>query len=517
MNYFIPALVAFALALVFTYITSKLALKWKVVDSPDNFRKIHKKPIPLLGGLAIFLSFLIVILASLGQLTASTLQYHHWLGVLLGGLVLMIGGFGDDKYNFKPGYQIIFPILASLCVVLGGVEISKVTNPGGGVIYIPALISALLIALWLMGMMYTTKLLDGVDGLVSGVSAIGSLIIFLFTITTRYYQPDIALAAIILAGSILGFWVFNFHPARIFLGEGGSLFLGYILGVLAIISGGKIAIALLIMGVPILDVLWVIVRRTAQGKNPFKFADRKHLHHRLLDAGLNQWQIVLVFYSLSAAFGLSGLFLQSKGKILILIFLFIAMVFLVLGFSFLDRRKKRPTLLVHTCCAPCAAYMISQVLPKDYDLTLYFYNPNIDSRAEWENRLTAVKVVAEKFNLPLIVEPYEPATWLKRVAGYEQEPEGGARCVICFRERLEKTALVAKDKHFDFFTTSLTASPYKNSELLLALGSEISDQMKVKFLAKDFKDDDGSKKSLELVKELGLYRQKYCGCDFAKK
>ncbi|MEI7620169.1 MAG: epoxyqueuosine reductase QueH [Candidatus Falkowbacteria bacterium] len=517
MNYFLPALIAFSLSSVLTILIGKLALKWNIVDLPDNFRKIHTKPIPLLGGLAIFLSFSIVSFGVFGQLTAGNLQYHHWLGVFLGGLILMIGGFGDDKFNFKPSYQIVFPILAALCVILGGVEIEKVTSPGGGFVYIPALISALLIGIWLLGMMYTTKLLDGVDGLVSGVSAIGSLVIFLFTVTTRYYQPDIALAAIILAGSILGFWVFNFNPAKIFLGEGGSLFLGYILGVLAIISGGKIAIALLIMGVPILDVLWTIIRRTITGKNPFKFADRKHLHHRLLDFGLNQKQTVLVFYILSATFGLSGLFLQSKGKILILLLLFISMVFLVIGFSFLDRKKRKPRLLVHTCCAPCVAYIASQVLVKDYDITLFFYNPNIDKEEEWEKRLEAVKAFSKKYNLPLIIEPYKHGPWLEKVAGYEIDPEGGSRCTVCFRERLEKSAIMAKSKKFDYFTTSLTASPYKDSQVIMSLGEEIGEKAGIEFLSKDFKDDDGTKKSMGIIRDMGLYRQKYCGCEFAKR
>ncbi len=516
MNYFLPALLAFALSLALTVIIGKLAIKWQIVDRPDSFRKIHTVPIPLLGGLAIFLSFFIVAFSFLGELTAGNLQYHHWLGVFLGGLILMVGGFGDDKYNFKPSYQIVFPLLAVCCVVLGGVEIEKVTSPSGGLVYIPALISAVLIGIWLLGMMYTTKLLDGVDGLVSGVSAIGSLVIFLFTVTTRYYQPDIALAAIILAGSILGFWVRNFNPAKIFLGEGGSLFLGYILGVLAIISGGKIAIALLIMGVPILDVMWTIIRRTISGQNPFKFADRKHLHHRLLDHGLSQKQTVLVFYFLSAAFGLSGLFLQSRGKILTLLALFGAMVFLIIGFSLFDRKKRKPKLLLHTCCAPCVAYTASQILAKNYDLTLFYYNPNIDNQAEWEKRLEAVRAVAEAENFSLIIEPYDSSPWLQKVVGYEAAPEGGARCVICFRDRLMKTAELARTQRFDYFTTSLTTSPYKDSTLILSLGAEIGFKIGAKFLAYDFKTNDGSNKSLEWAKTLGLYRQKYCGCEFAK-
>ena len=267
----------------------------------------------------------------------------------------MMGGFLDDKYNLKPGWQFIFPVLASLAVVAGGVEIGKITNPLGGFLYldqwkIPAgqwggvaryfvVLSDSLIILRLLGMMYTTKLLDGLDGLVSGLGAIGGIIIFLFTITTKYYQPDIGLAALIFSACCLGFLFFNWHPAKIFLGEGGSLLLGFILGVLAIISGGKIAIALLVMGIPILDVIWTIIRRLVAGKNPFKFADRGHLHFRLFDLGLGQKKTVLIFYFLAAIFGVSGLFLQSLGKVFALLILFAIMLVLVIGFSYLDRKK----------------------------------------------------------------------------------------------------------------------------------------------------------------------------------
>jgi UDP-N-acetylmuramyl pentapeptide phosphotransferase/UDP-N-acetylglucosamine-1-phosphate transferase len=199
--------------------------------------------------------------------------------------------------------------------------------------------SDLLIFFWLLGMMYTTKLLDGVDGLVSGISGIGGIIIFLFTMTTKYYQPDIGLASLVFAGACLGFLILNWHPAKIFLGEGGSLLLGYLLGILAIISGGKIAIALLIMGIPILDACWTIIRRIIVGKNPFYHADKKHLHFRFLDLGLSQKQTVLTYYFLAFIFGISALFLQSKGKIIALSGLILIMFFLITGLNFLLKKK----------------------------------------------------------------------------------------------------------------------------------------------------------------------------------
>lgn len=337
-NYWLIFIFTLVLSVVLTVLVKKLAKKLDIVDRPGSERKIHIFETPLLGGVAIFLTFFIILYLVRGALLSGNLEPRHWFGFFIGGAILMIGGFLDDKYNLKPGRQLVFPVLAIISVIAGGVSIEKISNPFGGLIYL-GLWSAPLIAAWLLGMMYTTKLLDGLDGLVTGVTAIGAFIIFLFTMTTRYYQPDIGLAALILCGACAGFLIFNWHPASIFLGDGGSLFLGYALGVLAIISGGKIAIALLVLGIPILDVLWTIIRRAASGVNPFRFGDRKHLHFRLLDLGLGQKKTVLIFYALSAAFGLSALFLQSIGKIYALVILLAVMVVVVIGFFYLDKKK----------------------------------------------------------------------------------------------------------------------------------------------------------------------------------
>jgi len=339
LQYFLAFLFSLAISAFLTWPIMYLARKMELVDSPNDERKLHRQPTPLLGGLAIFLTFFILLYWFRDALLVGNLEPYHFFGFFVGALFLMIGGFLDDKYNLRPLQQLMFPVLAIAAVIAGGVHIEKITNPAGGYFILGAW-SGVLIAFWLMGMMYTTKLLDGLDGLVTGMVGIGGLIIFLFTSTTRYYQPDIALASLILAGACAGFLIFNWHPAKIFLGEGGSLLLGYILGVLAIISGGKIAIALLIMGVPILDVLWTIVRRIAAGKNPFRFADRKHLHHRLFDLGLGHRKTVLIFYAFALFFGLSGLFLQSVGKMYALVGLFLVMLIIILSFNYLDRKHK---------------------------------------------------------------------------------------------------------------------------------------------------------------------------------
>ncbi len=329
------------MGITLTFFVIKIAKKFNILDHPVGSRKIHKKPIPLIGGLAIFISYFLLLFVFSSHFLSGALEIKHLLGFFLGALIIIIGGVLDDKYNLRPSKQIVFPLLALLAIVWGGIEIVRISNPFGGIIEIGNyyLVSPILISLWLLGMMYTTKLLDGVDGLVSGIGAIGSFIIFLFTLTPNYYQPDIAFAALLFAGVLAGFLVFNWNPAKIFLGEGGSLLVGYVLGVLAIISGAKIAMALLIMGIPILDVCWTIARRVLKGKNPFRFSDRQHLHHRLLDLGLSQKQTVLVFYSLSFIFGFSGLFLQSRGKFLALLLLAVLMFVVVLFFWRLDRKR----------------------------------------------------------------------------------------------------------------------------------------------------------------------------------
>lgn len=325
------------MSLFLSFLAKKTAIKLKIVDLPGG-RKIHQRPTPLLGGTAIFLAFFSVLFLFKNQLVSGNLELSHWLWFLVGGLFLIIGGVIDDAKNLKPQQQIIFPILAIACVITGGIGIEKISNPLGGLVFFNDFLSNVFTTAWLMVMMYTTKLLDGVDGLVAGIATIGGLIIFLFTITTHYYQPDIALAAITFAASCAGFLTLNWHPAKIFLGESGSLLVGYVLGVMSIISGGKIAIALLILGLPLLDMGWTIIRRSVVGKNPFKSSDRKHLHHRFLDMGLSQKKTALLFYAFSAFFGLSGLFLQSRGKLVAILVLLTIMIFLIAGFSAWEKK-----------------------------------------------------------------------------------------------------------------------------------------------------------------------------------
>jgi len=347
--------IAFILALALTFPLKRLVWRWKVLDIPGEERKIHKAPTPLLGGVAIFLSFWAVFAIAFfinRDLFVGAVGPKQIFGVFLGSAIIMICGFLDDKYSLRPGAQIWGPVLAATIVLAFGVGVRFITNPFGGVLRLDQFSAGaglglwlifpanLITFFWLLGTMYTTKILDGLDGLVAGIAAIGATLIFLFTTFTKYLQPDVALMAVIFAGAAGGFLIWNFYPAKIFLGEGGSIFAGFMLGVLAVISGGKIAIALLVIGLPALDLVWIICRRIFWEKHSPASADRKHLHFRLLDLGLTPRQAVLCFYLFSIFFGGAALFLPSREKLAALGILIVLMVILSVLTVFWPKKDK---------------------------------------------------------------------------------------------------------------------------------------------------------------------------------
>ncbi len=174
-------------------------------------------------------------------------------------------------------------------------------------------------------------------------------------------------------------------------------------------------------------------------------------------------------------------------------------------------------LLLHICCAPCGTYITRDRLRPRHDVTWYFYNSNLDTLAEYDRRLEAVKLMAEKFSIPLLIEPYSHEVWKGLVKGREGDPERGARCHICYRDRLEKTARLAQAGNFDLFGTTLLTSPYKDTTVIRAIGRELASTVGIEFLDEDFQADDGYRRSQELAKELGVYRQKFCGCEYSSR
>jgi UDP-GlcNAc:undecaprenyl-phosphate GlcNAc-1-phosphate transferase len=323
-------LLVFGLSLILSALLTRLmiflAVRWQVVDKPNLERKIHQRAMPLLGGWAIYASLLLVSLFLWwqGQLFDTKISSGLILFFFLAGLILMINGFLDDKFSLSSKQTIWGPILASVLMLLAGLQISYVTNWQGGVFYfanllpdftyLSEILMIILTFVWLMCMTYTTKILDGLDGLSSSIGLVASLIIFVVSLSWDVVGSTTSLLSLALAGSLLGFLIFNWHPAKIFLGEAGSTFIGFSLGVLSIISGSKIATALLVMGLPALDILWVIIRRL-KNKKPIWQGDSQHLHFRLLHLGWSQRKVVLFMASLSLIFGLISIFFTTKTKL----------------------------------------------------------------------------------------------------------------------------------------------------------------------------------------------------------
>lgn len=334
------------ISLILTLLVRRLAIKNTILDIPDNSRKRHNGPVPLWGGLGIFLAFWIMVffLIFVAQINHKHLPNASLIGVFFGSLILLVTGLIDDKYKISPFWRLFATALSALCVIIGGTQLTAITNPFGGVIPLDAIVignflvlANIFVFFWIFGMTYTVKILDGLDGLATGIVLIGALMIHFLTSSGQFYQADISIISLVLAGVCAGFLVLNFYPARIFLGEAGGLFVGFMLGVLAIIAGGKIATALLVLAVPILDLARVIYLRVRTGQPVFS-GDRRHLHYRLLDLGMTHVQAVVLLYLIAFLFGITTLYLKSNGKLIALIFLTMAMI--IFGF-WLGRREEK--------------------------------------------------------------------------------------------------------------------------------------------------------------------------------
>ncbi|MGM0366241.1 MAG: epoxyqueuosine reductase QueH [Actinomycetota bacterium] len=176
----------------------------------------------------------------------------------------------------------------------------------------------------------------------------------------------------------------------------------------------------------------------------------------------------------------------------------------------------KPKILMHACCATCALHPCN-LLKKDCDITLYYFNPNIDPRKEYRKRLEDIRLISSIYKIPLIIGRYQKARWLKSIAGLEEEPEGGRRCMACFKLRLLETARKAEKLGFDKFCTTLSVSPHKDVQAINRAGKQAGSYFDIDFMEQDFKKRDGFKKTIRMSKELDLYRQHYCGCTYSQK
>ena len=293
---------ALVLALIFVPLAMKLAYKIGAVDKP-NARKVHTKIMPRMGGLGIYLAYIIVVLA--------TQKMNMQLaGLLLGSTILVVLGIFDDMKDLNAKFKLLIQVLAAVIVMAFGVRIEFMTNVfGGGAIYLDIL-SLPITLLWIVGITNAINLIDGLDGLAGGIATIAAL--SMAVVGWIYGQYLMASMAIILAGATMGFLRYNFHPAKVFMGDTGSLFLGFNLSVLAIMGVAKsvtfisLAAPVLVLGVPIFDTFFAILRRKMNHK-PIFAADKDHLHHRLLGMGFSHRKTVLIIYAISFFLALSAI------------------------------------------------------------------------------------------------------------------------------------------------------------------------------------------------------------------
>ena len=327
---------AFIVSFAFTFATTPLvrrfAFKIGAIDIPNDNRRMHKKPTPRIGGLAIIFGF-----------TVATLCFaqpsRQLYGTLAGAAIIAVMGVIDDCKNLPAKLKFVIQIIAALVVVFAGdIKIDVFTNPNflsdNPYWVLPEWLSVTLTVIWIVFITNAVNFIDGLDGLAAGVSAIMS--ISLVFISIRVGEYSIAILGIALMGSCFGFLPFNFNPAKIFMGDTGSTFLGFMLATLSIQGVFKsyavisFAVPLLILGLPLFDALFAMIRRILRGQSPMT-ADRGHLHHRLVDMGFSQKQTVFILYAISGVLGITAVLLAESGVLRALLLVICVLILLLIG------------------------------------------------------------------------------------------------------------------------------------------------------------------------------------------
>ncbi|HMS22336.1 MAG TPA: MraY family glycosyltransferase [Candidatus Levybacteria bacterium] len=338
-----PFILAVCVSLLATPIVIKLAYKAKIVDDPKTHRHpaiIHSKPIPRAGGVPIYFAILIACF------TFFTLT-NQLLVILITGFFVVLIGVLDDKYDISPYARFLSNILLAGVVVFSGVTIPFITNPLGGILhftpqnmnifFLPQILAIIWIV-WVMNMLNWSK---GVDGQMPGIAVVSAIIIGLSALRFPVLDSSNIMTsqlAFIVAGASLGFLVFNFYPAKIFPGYSATI-LGFLIGILSILSGVKLATAILVMGVPTVDALFTVTRRILSKRSPF-WHDKGHLHHLLLKMGFSQRSIAIFYWVMSCLLGLIALNLSSRGKLFAIILLLVLVGGIILTLKYLIKKEK---------------------------------------------------------------------------------------------------------------------------------------------------------------------------------
>ena len=315
-----------------TPLAIRLAPRLGAVDHPSDERRVHQNPIPRTGGLAVAAAFVGVgvvglVLAPTFHFALREVRYPQVVALFLGAGLGAFLGYLDDRLQLRARWQLVSQLVLAAIAISAGIVIDSIVNPFGSA---PIQIGGWLVinigqqsldiglmavmTLWVVGMINSVNFIDGLDGLLAGVATIAAVTLGINSLLSVPSQPAVALMCALLAGSLLGFLPWNFHPAKVFIGTAGVFMVGYSLAVLSVLGTAKVAVALLVLGVPIIDTFWVITRRLAQGRAPFS-ADRGHFHHRLLDLGLTHRGAVLLIYGVCAVLAVLSFVLSGRGQL----------------------------------------------------------------------------------------------------------------------------------------------------------------------------------------------------------
>ena len=332
---FAAFLAAAAVSLILTPQIRRLAIRFGAIDRPDE-RRVNKRPVPRGGGVAVAIAFISVTLGllALNSLTRfvtvpGSVQVTDLIGLLIGGAMATAFGVVDDALDLRARWQFAGQLGLALFAVALGFVVEFIANPfGPRNLPLTGPIGIGFSVLWIAGMINSINFIDGLDGLSSGIGLIAAVTLGLISLTPQIGQPFIAVLCFALAGSLAGFLRWNFHPATIFTGTSGVMFLGYTLALLSILGTAKVAVALLVLGVPIIDAFWIIVRRLAERRSPFS-PDRGHLHHRLLDVGLSHRQTVLLIYGICIGLAVLALVLTGTTQLYAFVGVFVASGFVL--------------------------------------------------------------------------------------------------------------------------------------------------------------------------------------------
>lgn len=402
-NIAIAFLLAYIVSFMATPYTIKLANKIGAVDIPNDKRRMHNNSMPKFGGPAVILGFLVsvmyllIIMSIEGSFNLFTEEQYGYklIGLFLGIVVIAITGIVDDTKTIKPITKLIGQIVAALIIVAFGIKIEHLNIPFLYKVGLSDAFSAIITVIWIVGVTNAINLIDGLDGLSTGISIISCLsLLIIFALNG---SPIIAIIlTTALVGALVGFLPFNFSPAKTFIGDTGSNFLGFVLAVVSILGVAKtytavvIVLPVIVLGLPIFDVICAIIRRLIKGKSlkaVFQ-ADRGHLHHRLVDKGFSQKQAVLILYGISAAFGMFAVILFESGIWKALSFLLMIIAAVALGYKNLFKSKLKEDKNSMMECIVCK----------------YIYNPKVGNEKAGIKPGTSFSELPENWVCPVCGE-----------------------------------------------------------------------------------------------------------------